>query len=321
MLTCAIIDNAAEFAAFEPSWRSFLERTPSPAPFQRPAWLIPWWLHFGSGELRVVVASHNDTVAGIIPLFLHEWNGRRQLTLLGSGISDYTDPVLDLRHALNISKCLGECLEHWRDWDICVWQDLSAGTPLSSLGKTEPDTPCSQIRFDGSFDDFLAARPKDLRRNLRRYKEQAQAIAPVTFEVKDYADRESTEALIRLHRARWNALGESGMIEANSSEGFLRDVVITLASGGLLIFFAVRFNGSIAAILLALRDGDTIYSWLSAFDPAHERFGFGRELLAQSLRYAHDHGYKAWNFLRGEEPYKFSWGAQPIPKCRVVIER
>ena len=43
--------------------------------------------------------------------------------------------------------------------------------------------------------------------------------------------------------------------------------------------------------------------------------------LAGALEYAHRHGYGQWNFLRGGEPYKFSWGAQAIPKCRVLICR
>jgi CelD/BcsL family acetyltransferase involved in cellulose biosynthesis len=75
----------------------------------------------------------------------------------------------------------------------------------------------------------------------------------------------------------------------------------------------------IAAIILAFCDEMAIYGYLSAFDPQHEEFGFGRELLAQALRYAHERGYRRWNFLRGEEPYKFSWGAQALAKCRVII--
>jgi len=85
--------------------------------------------------------------------------------------------------------------------------------------------------------------------------------------------------------------------------------------------FVVRFGGEVAAVLLALRHRATTFSYLSAFDPQYESFGFGRELLAQSIRYAHECGCRQWNFLRGDEPYKFSWGAQRIEKCRLVISR
>jgi hypothetical protein len=39
------------------------------------------------------------------------------------------------------------------------------------------------------------------------------------------------------------------------------------------------------------------------------------------LEDAHRHGYRYWDFLRGEEPYKFDWGAQTIAKCRLILER
>lgn len=74
-------------------------------------------------------------------------------------------------------------------------------------------------------------------------------------------------------------------------------------------------------MLMALRNRTTVFSYLSAFDPAYEKFGFGRELLARALQHAHQSGYRQWNFLRGDEPYKFSWGGRIVPKRRVVIVR
>ena len=264
----------------------------------------------------MVVAQDDDgRVTGVLPLFLHEWQGRRQLTLIGSGITDYLDPMFD---DIDLGRA---ALHDWSDWDICVLQDLSANSALRVLGTAVADLPCSAICFEGSFDDFLRDRPKDLKRNLRRYKEKAEAIGPVTFEVSEEADAESLDALIQLHAARWQERGESGMIEANRSEGFLRDVACRLGRAGMLRFFKVRFCGRIAAIVMAMRNQSTIFCYMSAFDPEHERFGFGRELLAQAIRYAHENGYKRWDFLRGDEPYKFSWGAYAAAKCRVVIER
>ena len=111
------------------------------------------------------------------------------------------------------------------------------------------------------------------------------------------------------------------MIESNHSEAFLRKVATSLACSGSLVIFALRFNGAPVAVLFCLRTRNGIFSYLSAVDPDSEKLGFGRELLACAIRYAHCHGYRQWNFLRGEEPYKFLWGAQRIPKCRVLISR
>jgi CelD/BcsL family acetyltransferase involved in cellulose biosynthesis len=319
MAELEIIDCAERLREFEPEWLQLSQAVRPATPFQTPQWLLTWWSHFGSGTLQTFVFRNGGALIGVVPCFLHEWNGNRQLTLLGSGVSDYLDPQLDPGHVPEILALLDAHLKTRRDWDIGDWQDLSENTPLQQLGTTRGDTPCSAISLAGSFEGFLAGRPKDLRRNLRRYKEKAEAIAPVTFEVSKTADPDLINALIDLHRARWNQTGECGMIDFNRAEPFVRDIAPLFARLGSLRIFTVRFQGSVAAIVLALCDGTSIFSWLSAFDPATEMYGFGRELLAQALDYGYRHGYKSWHFLRGDEPYKFSWGAQAIPKCRVII--
>jgi CelD/BcsL family acetyltransferase involved in cellulose biosynthesis len=178
------------------------------------------------------------------------------------------------------------------------------------------------VDITNSFDEFLAARPKDLRRNLRVYHKKAEAIGKVEFQVADTADSELMDALVALHHARWATEGETGMIEANRSEAFLRDdAAAQLGPCGSLRIFTMRFAGRIAAIILAFCNQTTIFGYLTGFDPVHEKFGFGRELLAGGLRYAHEGGYRQWDFLRGDEAYKFAWGAKAVARCRVVIRR
>ena len=111
------------------------------------------------------------------------------------------------------------------------------------------------------------------------------------------------------------------MIQANGSAEFLCDVARKFACRDMLRFFSLRFRDQIAALILAFPYGNTMFGYLSAFDPEHEALGLGRTLLFEAIRYCYQNGYRAWNFLRGDEPYKFWWGAQVIPKCRVRLIR
>ncbi len=320
-LSVEVIRDSARFMEFGSEWREFASQNCPPTTFQTPEWLTTWWAHFGSGDLRVMAFRQRGGLVGVMPGFLHNWNGRRQLTLIGSGISDYLDPLFAPDYATYIVIRIAQELERWPDWEICNWQDLSFDTPLGVLGTVVPDTPCSVIHIEPSFDRFLASRSADLTRNLRRYREKAERIAPVTFEVTCAADETLIAALIELHGERWQKFGEPGMIEANGAKAFLRAIVRVLAERGWAMIFAVRFGGRIVAVLLALCNSTTIFSYLSVFDPQYEKFGFERELLAQAIRYAHEKGYRKWNFLRGDEAYKFSWGARPLEKRRVIIRR
>jgi hypothetical protein len=44
-------------------------------------------------------------------------------------------------------------------------------------------------------------------------------------------------------------------------------------------------------------------------------------LLFEALRHCFEQGIQAWNFLRGDEPYKALWGAETIPKLRLILVR
>lgn len=325
-----VIDSLAALEAFTPEWSSFTSTAEAVTPFQLPQWLLTWWRHFGSGHLHVMVFRANGEIAGIIPCFNHSWEGHRQITLLGAGISDYLEPVIDPDYVSQLTSMLWLHLLERTDWDVCNWQDLSGRTALACPSRSGgnhlqvrviAETPCSEIRLGGSFEDFWAARSKDLRRNLRRYGQRAEQEGPIEFAVTNSAGEELLDALIRLHADRWHKRGECGMIEANRSAAFLRHIAREYEQLGMLRFFTLRFKGHAAALSIGFLYRNTLYSYLSAFDPQYEILGFGRRLLYESLKYAYHQRFTAWNFCRGDESYKYSFGAESIPKARLILTR
>jgi CelD/BcsL family acetyltransferase involved in cellulose biosynthesis len=328
VVTLEVIESISLLVEIEPEWFAFVRTLAGITPFQLPRWLLIWWRHFGNGQLHVLVFRENDAIVGIVPCFRHQWNGLRQLTLIGSGISDYLEPAIDSQHCPAILDRLRTHLEVDTDWDVCDWQDLSSNTPLTALksdGKfksvANSDIPCSEVRLSGTFDEFRNARPKDLKRNLRRYRNKAEALGSLLFEVEKDARPDLMQALVELHSAKWERRGEPGMIQANGSAEFLCEIATEFALRDMLRIFTLRFEGRIVAVIVAFSYEKTIFGYLSAFDPEHESLGFGRTLLFEALRYCYDNDYEAWNFLRGDEPYKFWWGAQLIPKSRVRLTR
>jgi CelD/BcsL family acetyltransferase involved in cellulose biosynthesis len=317
-----IVRDLARLREIQPEWTGLVERDPGSTPFQLPSWLLTWWEHFGSGTLHVPAFWQEARLVAIVPCFRHTWENRQQLTLIGSGISDYLDPPIEAEFSADVLAALQTHLDESCGWEICVWQDLSAATPLQKLrgARVHADMQCSETCLTGDFEQFWHGRSKDLRRNLRRYSQRAREMGAVEFEATDEVTPEMLNSLIRLHTARWREQGESGMIAANRSEGFLRAAAAEMAAQDRLRFFALRFRNEVAAVIMSFRYRNKIYAYMSAFDPDYESLGFGRTLLYEALRHAFDEGYDAWNFLRGDEPYKSSWGAEPIERCRVIIE-
>jgi len=327
-MSVEVVRDLEHFSQLCEEWGAFVSNQTTLTPFQTPVWLLTWWKHFGNGELRVFIFRCESAIAAVIPCFLHTWHGRRQLTLIGSGVSDYLEPPMASEHSIEVTYELANCLIRANEWDVCNWQDLDHDTAMAGLARVRSlyvqecdDTPSSEIPIRGTWDEFYRDRPHGLRRNLRRYLEKAERIDKPEFVVKLCADSELIDALIRLHAARWLRHGESGMIRANGSEEFLREATAHFSSKNMLRLFALRFQGKIVSVILSFSYGKTIFPYLSGFDPEYEEFGFGRLLLERSLHYAFENKYYSWNFLRGNEPYKFDWGAQEIRKTRLIISR
>lgn len=322
-MTVELIQDSARLDQIEPEWTAAVRENDASTPFQLPIWLLTWWKHFGSGSLYVLTFREGSRLIAVVPCFLHEWQGRRQLTLIGSGISDYLDPYVAQEHAAEVIRHLGMHLEKDHGWDICDWQDLSPDTPLRNIAnsKVEVATPCCEIALNRSFDSYFEGLSKDLKRNIRRYSERAKQIGTVRFDASTDGSHTYLDTLIRLHTERWEKRGQPGMIAANRSEPFLRDIAPQFARLGLIRYFAMSFENEVAALLLSFSFDNRIFAYMTAFDPKFDSLGFGRTLLFEAIRHAHVEGYAYWDFLRGDEPFKAWWGAKSKSRCRVIIDR
>ena len=55
---------------------------------------------------------------------------------------------------------------------------------------------------------------------------------------------------------------------------------------------------------------DTVYYYLSGYDPDLEKISIGNTLVAHAVDEAIRDGAKVFDFLRGAEEYKYAWGAK-----------
>lgn len=322
-----VIRDLAALTEAEAEWSSFASSVAGLTPFQLPDWLFTWWRHFGNGDPRVIVFRENGSILGIVPCFLHDWDGARQMTLIGSGISDYLEPAIFPQVRAEVVARLGYYLESEPDWEVCNWQDLSFDTPLRELSsrklsaKAIDETECREVRLAGTFEEYWNARPGSLRQNVRRDRAKTESIGALSSKTTSEADVGLMNALVRLHGLRWQAQGQTGTIATNNSADFLIEIARKFAARNLLRIFSLHLSEKVAAVILAFQHASKIYTYLTAFDPQYERLGVGRTLLYEAVRYSFENGYRAWDFLRGNEAYKCWWGAETVPKCRLIIRR
>ncbi|HZG42201.1 MAG TPA: GNAT family N-acetyltransferase [Longimicrobium sp.] len=309
--------------ALAPEWAALWARSPGATPFQHPAWLVPWWECFGEQpgwRLWTLAIRAGDRLVAVAPLFIHPGPDPRfrQLSPVGVGNSDYLGPIVDPADGGGaIAAILEHLLAHAERWDLCDLEELRAGDPLlaapmpGGLGaEASPQSTCPVLALPDDAEAFFAARSAWLRRNLRRGTRRLEERGELSFHTAD-ADTlpEFVDAFFRLHEQRWRAQGRDGLLRGEAMRRFHRASSARLMAAGLLRLHGVRLDGRLVAIFHGLDGHGRVHAYLGGYEPELGRDSPGTLIAAHAIEQAIAEGASELDFLRGQEKYKYDWGA------------
>jgi len=324
------IEDPAAFQALREEWDELLAASLADSFFLTWEWLYAWWTHLaGDRRLFLLVARQGGRlvaiaplslrarrVAGVLPLRSVEFLGADRLS------SDYLDVIVrrgweadaipalarylaDARLALELASvrragCAAAALSRaltqrrWRMLEtptaVCPFIDLSGHTWESYLGTLE-----SKPR-----NDFLR-----LLKNLT--KKFSVRLEPASSE---HQRREFMAHLVRLHNLRWQNLGGSDALHTADLVAFHDEVSRVTLERGWLRLFVLWLDGQPVASLYGFRYGRTFYFVQTGFDPAYGRHAVGLITVGLTIKSAIAEGAEEYDFLRGDEAYKFRWARE-----------
>lgn len=316
------------FTRLAGEWRALLAGGPS-HPFYDPAWHLCWWKHLGSGTLHVCEVRRPD--GGLVAAAPFVVNGDGLLRLTGGeDLSDYLDiAAAPGAHA----EAWAALLAHLRGPEAPEWKELLVrGLPAASptlKALTAPDAPgrgraeqeevCPVVPLPGSWEDYVgmldARDERELRRKLRRAHMQPLEFRRTLSEDQLEAD---LDEFIRLHALSHPE--KSGFW--NEARGaFFREMAHEMLRLGWLDLSFLSVEGHTAAANFSLDYDDRIYLYNSGYDPNERQLSAGLVLLAHNIEEAINAGRAAFDMLRGDEPYKYTFGALDQPIFRVRLSR
>ena len=174
------------------------------------------------------------------------------------------------------------------------------------------------------FEEHLATLGRKARHEIKRKMRRAESAGPLTIEVAA-PKREQIDAFIELHQRRFASAGlfpdtEGGersryfvrrLGELELAEGEARQLHLALVrSGDRLIFTALAFD-----------DGQTCYLYNAGMDPDASELSPGVSGTAVYIRDRMAAGRTRFDFMRGNEPYKYEWGARDEHIERLLVLR
>ena len=301
-------------------WNGLLDRSRLPALFLTWQWQTAWRRAFTGGRpLQLLTASDDDgTLVGLLPLY-EESPGCLRI-LGGVDVSDYLDVIAVTDREEEIWRAL---LRHRAGrpelWDL---HGIRAASPTATLvpalapgsglaAVVAREDRCPVLALPKSWDDYLARLSGKDRHELRRKMRRLERELPGATARSHAAPEDWDEALTRfltLHRL--SKVGKARFMDERM-ESFFRSVTLELARAGWARLWFLEHEGAAVASFLCLEYAGAVGLYNSGFDPAQAVLAPGIVLLAHVIRDAIERGIPTFDFLRGEEPYKYGFGPAP----------
>lgn len=321
-------------------WNALLEESISHVPFLRFEYLRTWWQHRGGGEwpqadLALVTARENGQLAGIAPLFFTpDHAGRRALMLLGSiEISDYLDIIVrpdSLDQFLDqlLPFLLSDNLPDWQVVDLYNLLDSSPALPALESAAARHGLSFSQtqlqhspyIPLPGDWETYLASIDKKQRHEIRRKMRRAEsAEVPASWYI--VTDDSNLDSEIDAFLAMMEQDPDKQAFLTPDMRRMMRDLIRCAFEENCLLMAFMEVGGEKAACYLVFDYLDRLWVYNSGFDRRFMEYSPGWVLLGYLLQWANDHQRTEFDFLRGDEDYKYRFGAIDRFVMRAVLSR
>ncbi len=229
--------------------------------------------------------------------------------------------------------------DHPEPWDVVDLRRLRCGDPVADALRAafvrrapeqswtvdlerEDVCPVATIADDVTdLDGFLSTLGKKERHEIRRKIRRCEAggdilLTPSPDPLTDL------DAFIDLHQRRW---GADGLFPATpggeASRIFIRRLFEGFGPDGPARLCFLTVGGRRIAAGITFEAGGTIAYYNAGVDPDARDLSPGVVMVAKYVERAIATGRRRLDFLRGNEPYKYEWGARDEPIQRLLVRR
>ena len=227
---------------------------------------------------------------------------------------------------------------HPADWDVVDLRRLRCGDPTAealaaAFGareiaedwtlNLEREDVCPVVTLEPgiTFEEYLGSLGKKERHEIRRKVRRAESAGDVRLEDSEdpLAD---LPAFIDLHQKRW---GEKGLFPptagGDQSRVLFRRLFELFGSDGPIRLSFLTVGGRRIAAGVTIESGDGYLYYNAGVDPDARDLSPGVVLVAKLMERAIEAGCRRLDFLRGDESYKYEWGAVDEPIQRLLVRR
>lgn len=289
-------------------WENLLSRSSSYTFFQTYDWISLWIQHFGKNA-EIWEITEGDRIIGLIP-FLKEPEGYSLIptstVLNGQQVSDYGGLIIEKgREKEVVQNVKGESFKV-KDKRITLdflREDSTTFSALKELGADTQEQDVSPfIVLPQTFDEYLSSLDRhsrhELRRKMRRFEESG-----ASFKLFD-----GDKALIDRFFELMVYDEEKKKFLTDPMKDFFREMTINLYKKGEATILFIKSEEKFVAGIILFYFNDEVLLYNSGFDPNYFHLSPGLMVVTEAIKDSIEKRKKVFDFLRGDERYKYDLG-------------
>ena len=316
------------FGEIRPQWQELLGRSAVNNLYLTPIWQELWWNYFQDGDALAgfYLTDAQGDVAAIASL---SRSGDGYSLVGSSDTFDYNDFVVAQGLEASFYSVLLDTMDASDERRLSLFsigEDSPTLTILPELARergytvaVEEEDVAPRLTLSDTWDGYLSGLSKkdrhELRRKLRRLERHENW--------RWYCISDQIEAAVRmddfLGLMRRSDPAKAAFLTPER-EAFFRDMVSTTAAEGILRLFFLEMDDKRVAASLCLDYDGVRMLYNSGHDPEYRYYSVGLLLHSLCLRDALERGYRHFDFLRGNEPYKYRLGGTDRHLYRVILD-
>ena len=339
VLRLEMLDHLEEIFApsFVARWHALLECAGNPEVFLTPTWQHAFWGVIGidAGEQPCFLALYDesDELLALAP-FSRCIDGKGRAALIFSGgreVSDYQDILYHREAGQEVFGILAEVLAqraangevlhlHNLPEDSITTSELLPLLAERGLSVVqEREWLCPIIELADSWEAFLHTLSSKDRHELRRKMRKAEREGDLEWVRYSEAHclEEAMGIFMRLMRL---SQPEKEVFLDRRTEEFFRRVAHGAFEHGWLALSVLNMRGEPAAAIWCFDYDGRRLCYNSGLDPEKMKLAPGIVLTGYTVAESIERGCRVYDFLRGDERYKYRFGARDRYLCRVDIE-
>jgi CelD/BcsL family acetyltransferase involved in cellulose biosynthesis len=335
-ISISTYQDTSGFEELAGEWNDLLDRSAANTVFLTLEFQRVWWRHLGNGEPLIIAMRDGGNLVGIAPLFVTEnGEGERVVATIGCvEVADYLDLIAARGREQDVYTALMDYLMQpeapaWDVLSLCnIHQDSPTLTILPALAKAQGwgvsiarEDVCPVAQLPPTWDEYLLMLKKkhrhELRRKLRRAEAERALIWYIVGSEHDLA--EEVEAFLDLMAC---SAPEKAEFLTPEMRSFFRQLAHVMYDAGWLQLSFLELEGQKVASYFSFLYAGRVMVYNSGLNwQDYPQLSAGIVLAAYNISHAIKQGIEVFDFMQGNERYKYHLGGQDVEVHRLIVRK